>query len=73
VAGHGLSWLGLLAFLSFGIGQSAPVFAVGVVTALAKTPLVRALRPRLCSIEQQIRLAAGNGLMVLGIYFVIVG
>ena len=73
VAGHDLSWLGLLAFLSFGLGQSAPVLAIGVLTALVKAPLVRRLRPRLCSIEQQIRLAAGNGLMVLGIYFVIVG
>ncbi len=73
VAGHGLSWLGLLAFLSFGLGQSAPVLLVGLLTGLLKTPLVRRLRPRLCSIDQQIRLAAGNGLMVLGIYFVIVG
>ncbi len=73
VTGHGLSWLGLLTFLSFGLGQSAPVLAVGVLTGLLKAPLVHRLRPRLCSIEQHIRLAAGNGLMVLGIYFVIVG
>jgi cytochrome c biogenesis protein CcdA len=73
VTGHSLSWLGLLAFLSFGLGQGVPVLIVGVFTALAKGPLVRRLRPRLCSIEQQIRLVAGNGLMVLGIYFVIVG
>jgi cytochrome c biogenesis protein CcdA len=73
VAGHSLSWLGLLAFFSFGIGQSAPVLLIGVLMALFKTPVVRRLRPRLCSIDQQIRLAAGNGLMVLGIYFVIVG
>jgi cytochrome c biogenesis protein CcdA len=73
VAGHGLSWMGLLAFLSFGMGQSVPVLAVGLLTALVKTPLIRRLRPKLCSIEQQIRLAAGNGLMVLGIYFMIVG
>jgi cytochrome c biogenesis protein CcdA len=73
VAGHGLSWLGLLAFLSFGLGQSVPVLAVGALVALLKVPLIRRLRPRLCSIEQHVRLVAGNGLMVLGIYFVIVG
>ena len=73
VAGHGFAWSGLPTFLSFGLGQSMPVLAMGVLTGLVKPPLIRRLRPRLCSIEQQVRLLAGNGLMVLGIYFAIVG
>jgi thiol:disulfide interchange protein DsbD len=73
VAKH-MSWsYSLAVFASFALGQSFPALAVGVLTSLLKPDLIRKLRTRMCSIEQRIQLVAGNVLMVLGIYFVIVG
>jgi cytochrome c biogenesis protein CcdA len=73
VAKH-LSWsYSLAVFASFALGQSLPVLAVGLLTGLFKPDLIRRLRNHICSIEQRIQLVAGNILMVLGIYFVIVG
>ncbi|MBN1360631.1 MAG: sulfite exporter TauE/SafE family protein [Sedimentisphaerales bacterium] len=73
VAKH-MSWsYSLAVFASFALGQSLPVLAVGVLTSLVKPDLVRKLRQHMCSIEQRMQLLAGNILMVLGIYFVIVG
>ncbi len=69
-----MSWsYSLAVFASFALGQSFPAFALGVLTSLLKPDLVRKLRTRMCSIEQRVQLVAGNVLMVLGIYFVIVG
>ena len=73
VVSQNLSAYGLLVFASFGLGQSLPVLAVGVLTGLIKPDLVRRFRTRMCSIEQRMQLIAGNVLMVLGIYFVVVG
>jgi cytochrome c biogenesis protein CcdA len=73
VAKH-MSWsYSLAVFASFALGQSFPVFAIGVLTSLIKPDLVRKLRTHMCSIEQRVQLVAGNVLMVLGIYFVVVG
>jgi cytochrome c biogenesis protein CcdA len=68
-----LSFFGVLVFASFALGQSVPVLAVGVLTGLVKPDFVRRVRTRVCSIEQRIQLIAGNVLMVLGIYLVVVG
>jgi len=73
VVSQNLSVYGLLVFASFGLGQSLPVLAVGVLTGLVKPDLVKRLRTRMCSIEQRIQLIAGNVLMILGVYFVVVG
>ncbi len=73
VVAQNLSVYGLLVFASFGLGQSLPVLALGVLTGLVKPDLVRRLRKRMCSIEQQIQLIAGNALMILGVYFIVVG
>ncbi len=73
VVAQDLSVYGLLVFASFGLGQSLPVLALGVLTGLVKPDLVKRLRTRMCSIEQRIQLIAGNVLMILGVYFVIVG
>jgi len=73
VVAQNLSGYGLLVFASFGLGQSVPVLALGVLTGLMKPDLVKRLRNRICSIEQRIQLIAGNVLMILGVYFVIVG
>jgi len=73
VEAQNLSYYALLVFGSFGLGQSLPVFSVGVLTSLFKAGLVRRLRTRMCSIEQRIQLIAGNVLIVLGVYLVVVG
>lgn len=73
VVAKDLSFYGLLVFASFALGQSVPVLAVGILTGLVKPDLVRRVRKRMCSIEQRIQLIAGNVLMVLGIYLIVVG
>lgn len=60
-------------FLTFALGQSLPVFALGVLTSLLTPDLVRKMRTRMCSIEQHVQLVAGNVLIVLGIYFIVIG
>ena len=42
------------------------------LTGLVMPGLLLMLRTRMCSVEQRIQLLAGNVLMVLGIYFVII-
>lgn len=66
--GSGFTWL-----LGFAVGQSVTVLAVGVLTSLIKPDLLARLRTRLCSLEDRMQLLAGNMLIVLGIYSVIVG
>lgn len=53
-------------FLSFAIGQCLPLLAVG-----SSASLVKYLTPRIARFDGHIRLAAGNVLMLLGIYFLI--
>jgi len=73
VAAKSLSWYGLAMFASFALGQSLPVVAIGVLTTIIRPGLINRLRTSLCSVEQHIQLLCGNLLMVLGIYFIIVG
>ncbi len=73
VVAHNLSWYGLLAFISFALGQSLPVLAVGILTSLVKPDLIRWFRSRICSIEGRLQLLSGNVLIVLGVYFIVVG
>jgi cytochrome c biogenesis protein CcdA len=73
LAGQGYLWLALLAFLCYGLGQSVPILAVGVLTSLVKAPLMRRVRTQMCSIQQRVQLLGGSGLIVLGVYLIIVG
>lgn len=73
VGARNLSLLGLALFASFGLGQGLPVLALGVLTSLVRPELVRKMRTHMCSLEQRMRLFAGNALMVVGIYFIVVG
>jgi hypothetical protein len=57
----------------FAAGQSAIVLCVGVLMSVVRPDLLMWLRVRMCSAEQRAQLLAGNMLMVLGLYFVIVG
>lgn len=73
VAAKNLALYGMALFASFALGQGLPVFAVGVLTGLMKPDLIKRLRNHMCSIEQRIQLLAGNLLIVLGLYFIVVG
>ena len=64
---------GLLLLAGFAAGQSAIVLCVGVLISVVRADLLLWLRARLCSAEPRTQLLAGNLLMVLGLYFVIVG
>lgn len=67
------AWLhGFVLFAGFAVGQSLVLFAVGTLTGLAWPELLLKLRTQMCSLEQRVQFLAGNVLMVLGIYFVIV-
>jgi cytochrome c biogenesis protein CcdA len=73
VAAKHLSLYGLAMFVSFGLGQGLPILAVGVLTTVVEPELINRLRTYLCSTEQHVQLLCGNLLMVLGIYFIVVG
>jgi cytochrome c biogenesis protein CcdA len=73
VAAKSLSWYGLAMFASFALGQGLPVVAIGTLTTVLRPGLISGLRRSLCSVEQHIQLLCGNVLMVLGIYFIVVG
>jgi cytochrome c-type biogenesis protein len=73
VTAKNLGLYGLAMFISFALGQGLPIVAVGTLTAIGRPNLIRKLRAQTCSIEQRIQLICGNLLMVLGIYFIVVG
>jgi cytochrome c biogenesis protein CcdA len=68
-----LSLYGWMLFVSFALGQALPVLAVGAAAALLKPGLIKRLRTRMCSMEQRMQLLAGNVLVVLGLYYIVVG
>lgn len=73
LVGHG-SWLrSWILLIGFAVGQSIAVLAAGLLASLVAPDLVVHFRKWMCSIEPRIHLLVGNVLMVLGIYFVIVG
>ena len=73
VASNGGSMFqGLVLFAAFAAGQSIMMLAVGVLTSLVLPNLLVKLRTRMCSVDQRMQLLAGNVLMILGVYFVIV-
>jgi cytochrome c biogenesis protein CcdA len=59
--------------LGFAAAQSLVVLGLGLLVALLKPRLFLWLRTRMCSLEQRLQLLSGNMLVVLGIYFIIVG
>lgn len=73
VAAKNLALYGLAMFVSFALGQSAPLFAVGVLSTLLKPELIGRLRSHMCSAEQRLQLLAGNMVTVMGVYFLVVG
>ncbi len=71
-AARGSASGGSVLFMAFAAGQGVLMLVVGVLFSLAMPRLLLALRTRMCSVEQRIQLLAGNMLMILGVYFVIV-
>ncbi len=72
VVAKNLSAYSVLIFISFALGQSFPILAIGLSTSLLKTDLINYLRPKVHQLENHIRLVAGNILMVFGIYFFVI-
>lgn len=70
---NGISLSGLVLIVGFVVGQSVLTLAVGALTGLLKPNVLLWLRTRMCSIEPRLQLLTGNMLVVLGIYFVVVG
>ncbi len=73
VTARSASQSGSVLLMGFAAGQSVVLLAAGFLTALSKPGLFMRLRMWMCSLEQRIQLLAGNLLMVLGLYLVIVG
>jgi cytochrome c biogenesis protein CcdA len=69
----GSSSTGLVLLVCFAAGQSLLVLAVSVLVSVLRPDLLGWLREQMCSVEPRIQLVAGNMLMILGIYFIIVG
>ena len=72
VVTHNLAPYALLIFMSFALGQSFPVLAVSVSASLVKTDIVTYLASKVRRIEEHVNFVAGNMLMTLGIYYLII-
>ncbi len=67
-----LSVYSVLIFISFALGQSFPILAIGVSTSLVKTDLINYLKPKIHKLKNRVRFVAGNILMAFGIYFFVI-
>jgi cytochrome c biogenesis protein CcdA len=72
VVTHNLAPYAVLIFLSFALGQSFPVLAVALSASLVKTDIIMFLESKIRRIEDHITFVAGNMLITLGIYYLIV-
>jgi len=64
---------GPILLLGFAAAQGLVALGIGLLVALLKPRLFAWLRTQMCSLEQWMQLLTGNMLVVLGVYFVIVG
>jgi cytochrome c biogenesis protein CcdA len=72
VVTHDLSHYSILIFVSFALGQSFPVLAVALSASIVKTDIIMFLATKIQRIEDHINFVAGNVLMTLGIYYLVV-
>jgi cytochrome c-type biogenesis protein len=72
VVTHNLAPYSVLIFASFALGQSFPVLAVAVSASLLKTDVIMFLASKIERIEDHINFVAGNVLITLGIYYLVV-
>lgn len=71
VAEH-LTAYSILIFISFALGQSFPILAIGLSASLIKNDFMNYLKPKVYRLESRVRLVAGNILMAMGIYFAVI-
>lgn len=69
---HNLASHSVLIFVSFALGQSLPVLAVALSASLVKTDVIMLLAAKIQRVEDHIDLIAGNMLITLGIYFLVI-
>lgn len=72
VVAKNISAYSVLIFVSFALGQSFPILAIGLSASLLKTDLINYLKPKIHQVESRVRLVAGNILMAMGIYFFVI-
>jgi cytochrome c biogenesis protein CcdA len=72
VVAKNLSLYAVAIFASFALGQSFPILCIGLSTSLLKSGIVEYMAHRSHQFEEKVKLVAGNILMILGIYFLIV-
>ena len=70
---HHCAASGPVLLVGFAAGQGLAALGVGVLAALLRPGLIASLRTRMCSIEPRMQLLTANVLVVLGIYFVVIG
>lgn len=64
---------GLVLLVGFAVGQSLLALGVGALAGLLRPGPVAWLRTRMCSLEARMQWLLGDMLIVLGLYFVVVG
>ncbi len=69
---HNLSQYSVLIFISFAFGQSLPVLAVALSASIVKTDVIMFLATKIRGVEDNINFLAGNMLITLGIYYLII-
>jgi cytochrome c biogenesis protein CcdA len=72
VVTHNLAPYAVLIFISFALGQSFPVLAVALTASLVKTDIIMFLESKIRRVEDHITLIAGNVLIALGIYYLVI-
>jgi cytochrome c biogenesis protein CcdA len=72
VVTHNLAQYSVLIFVSFALGQSLPVLAVALSANLVKTDIIMFLVMKIRRIEDRIEFFAGNMLITLGIYYLVI-
>lgn len=72
VVTHNLAQYSVLIFVSFALGQSLPVLAVALSANLVKTDVIMFLVMKIQRIEDRIDFIAGNMLITLGIYYLVI-
>jgi cytochrome c biogenesis protein CcdA len=72
VVTHNLAQYSVPIFVSFAIGQSLPVLVVALSANLVKTDVIMFLTMKIQRIEDRIDFIAGNMLITLGIYYLVI-
>lgn len=70
---HGSALSSLILLLAFTAAQSFTALTVGLLVGLLRPRWLPWLRRWMCSIEPRMQLLIGNMLVVIGVYFVVVG